>query len=508
MKTSTSRKGNSQKLGIFLLLGILTFALMSCANSPARNYWPTQSWQTASPESLGFDSERLAMAINTMRADGTAIHSLTIIRHGKILLDVYFYPYDGTTLHDVASVTKSVTTTLIGIAADQGILDLDAPMISFFPDREIANLNAWKKRITVRDLASMSSGLDCYRTADSEPTLQEMKASEDWVQFALDLEPIHEPGTVWDYCSPGMHLLSAILSQATGMSALEFAQQNLFTPLGITNVNWPADAAGINDGWGDLALFPRDMAKLGYLFLNNGKWDGQQIVSQQWAETAIKPMLTADNGDAYGYGWWINPEEIFSFRASGRGGQEIQVVPAFDVVIVKTGGGLDPANVDQLIQGSVGDVEGGGPALPENPDGLSLLQKAIGDVAAIPEARAAVVLPDIASEISGKIFIGEQNTKLEYLILNFQEPDEMRLELKIIGEAEARVDMVGLDGLYRDSVSGRIVKARGEWVDEQTFLVEYNEGPGLDLLTLKIHFQGNQVQVGFAGQVWIGVMGE
>ena len=514
MNTTDLQKGNPRirkpvfvVLAIFLL-GMATFYFRPHANTPTRDYWPTQGWQTASPESMGFDSEKLATAINTMKADGTAIHSLTIIRHGKILLDVYFYPYDGTTLHDVASVTKSVTTTLIGIAADQGLLDLDAPMVSFFTDRDIANLDDWKRAITVRDLANMSSGLDCYRTADNEPTLQEMKASEDWVQFTLDLEMIHEPGTVWDYCSPGMHLLSAILAKASGMSTLEFAQPNLFAPLGITEVNWPADAAGINDGWGDLALYPRDMAKIGYLWLNNGIWDGQQIVSRQWVENAIKPLMIADNGDAYGYGWWINPEEIFSYRAAGRSGQEIQVVPAFDVVIVKTGGGLDPALVDQFIQGSVGDVERNAPVLPENTEGFTQLQKAIASVAEAPKPETSAPLPEIANEISGKKFAGKQNTLLEYLVFTFQEPDVMQFEIKIASEAQSRVDMVGLDGLYRDSVRGRIVKARGEWVDDQTFVIEYNEGPGLDLFMLQMHFEDKGVQLEFAGQVWIGVMEE
>lgn len=505
MKTSIPLIEKIQKLGIFLLLVILTFALISCVNTPARDYWPTQNWQTASPESLGFDSEKLAAAINTMKSDGTAIHSLTIIRYGKILLDFYFYPYDGTTLHDVASVTKSVTTTLIGIAADQGLLDMDAPMVSFFPDRVIAYLNDWKKAITVRDLASMSSGLDCYRTTEVEPTLQEMKASEDWVQFALDLEAIHEPGTVWNYCSPGMHILSAILTQATGMSALEFAQQNLFTPLGINEVIWPADAAGINEGWGDLALFPRDMAKIGYLWANHGLWDGQQIVSRQWIEKAIKPQITTDNDDMYGYGFWINQGGIHSFRAAGRNGQEIQVVPDFDVVIVKTGGGFDPAYIDQLIQASVGDVEHRGPALPENPEGQVILREAIASVFQAPAPSNLSLLPEIVNQISGKKFIGEEDTPLEYLVLTFQEPDVTQLELKLTTEGEARVDLVGLDGLYRDSLSGRIVKARGDWADEQTFVIEYNEGPGLDLLTLKLHFEGNQVQLEFAGRTWIGV---
>jgi CubicO group peptidase (beta-lactamase class C family) len=160
-------------------------------------------------------------------------------------------------------VTKSVTTTLVGIAADQGKLRLDDPVLSFFPDRAVANRDARKERVTVAHLASMTSGLDCVATPD-EPTLAEMTASADWVQFTLDRPMVAEPGTTFSYCSPGMHLLSAVLTRATGMSELDFARQNLFEPLGIRDVVWPVDPQGFNHGWGDVYLYPRDAAKLGY----------------------------------------------------------------------------------------------------------------------------------------------------------------------------------------------------------------------------------------------------
>jgi CubicO group peptidase (beta-lactamase class C family) len=231
------------------------------------------------------------------------LHGFLLIRDGKIIVDASFYPYDGSTPHDLASVTKSVTTTLIGIAADQGKLRLDQPVLSFFPDRTIANRDARKERTTVADLASMSSGLDCVWQPD-EPTLQEMTASADWVQFTLALPMVAEPGTKWEYCSPGMHLLSAILIQATGQTALDFAWDTLFGPLGMREVIWPADAHGYNHGWGDLMLYPRDAAKLGQLWLNGGVWNGRQIVSKDWVETAVTAKATtSEEGLDYGYGW-------------------------------------------------------------------------------------------------------------------------------------------------------------------------------------------------------------
>jgi len=199
-----------------------------------------------------------------------------IIRNGSVILDSYFYPYDSSTYHDVASVTKSIMTTLIGIAADQGKLDLDQPILSFFPHRTIANQESMKEQMTVRHLVSNSSGFR-FNERDDEANLDAMRASDDWIQYVLDLPVVHKPGTHFAYFSPGMHLLSAILQEATGMTALEFADVYLFKPLGIKEVYWPSDPQGYTHGWGDLCLYPIDMAKIGFLFLHQGKWEANKL---------------------------------------------------------------------------------------------------------------------------------------------------------------------------------------------------------------------------------------
>jgi CubicO group peptidase (beta-lactamase class C family) len=257
---------------------------------PAPDYWPTNGWRTAAPETHGFDSAITAHGLRAIRQDGTRIHSLLVVSEGELILDAYFYPYDGSTVHDQASVTKSVMTTLIGIAADQGKLDLDAPMLSFFPERTIANREARKERVTVRHLISNTAGMECIHHPD-EPTSRAMHASPDWIQFTLDLPMVAEPGTTFAYCSPGMHLLSAILQQATGMTTLEFARANLFEPLGILDVQWPPDPQGVTNGHGELYLQPRDMAKLGLLWLHDGEWDGKQIVAREWVRAATQSQI-------------------------------------------------------------------------------------------------------------------------------------------------------------------------------------------------------------------------
>jgi len=230
---------------------------------PSPDYWPTTGWQTNTPEEQGIYSDKLADALLAMREQNVQIHSLLMIRNGYVVADATFYPYDGQTVHNVASVTKSVMTTLIGIAVDQGILNLDDKMVSFFPNRSIANPDERKDEITVRHLASMSSGLNCTAEAD-ELTLQEMESSSDYVQFVLDRKAAWAPGEHFVYCSPAIHLLSPILQQATGTTALDFARQYLFEPLGIQEAMWLRDPQGYYDGWSNLSLVPHEMAKVGF----------------------------------------------------------------------------------------------------------------------------------------------------------------------------------------------------------------------------------------------------
>jgi hypothetical protein len=232
-----------------------------------------------------------------------------------------------------------------------------------------------------------------------------MMGNDDWVQAALDLPVIFKPGTHFAYYSPGMHLLSAILQKATGMTALEFAETYLFKPLGINEVYWPSDPQGNTRGWGDLYLYPVDMAKIGFLFLHQGKWEGKQIVSSQWVNEATKKQLPTGQGRE-GYGWWISspsPDEPFPFyRAYGRNEQIIMVVPSINALLVTTGVGFDFDQIAPYIVASIGDLEG---PLPENPSAVEELNHMINGLKSLPEPLGTSPLPKMAGTISGKTFI-------------------------------------------------------------------------------------------------------
>ncbi|HET7091274.1 MAG TPA: serine hydrolase [Anaerolineae bacterium] len=493
--------GGALALAVVALLAlVLVPRLRGPEQVSTPSYWPTHGWRSSTPEEQGFDSAKLAEGLLAIRERNISIHSLMLIRNGSVFLDAYFYPYDGSTYHDLASVTKSVMTSLIGIAATQGKLNLDAPMVSFFPNRTIANRDARKERITVRHLASMSSGLDCTE-ADSERTLRQMWASRDWVQFALDRPVAWEPGTHWVYCSPGMHLLSAILQQATGMTTLEYARENLFKPLGIQDADWPADPQGYARGWGDLALHPQDAAKLGYLWLNQGNWDGQQIVSREWVtQSTIGHFSGTGRKEDYGYGWWVAPadESPNYFLAAGRGGQRIQVFAEGNLIIVTTGGGFEFDQVGPYLEAAIGDPT---KPLPTNPAGVAELNAALAAIVRGPAPQPVAPLPTSAQAISGKTFVFAPNPgQLRSLRLDLNASAEATVQLDLANEASPRLMGVGLDGVYRPSRGGRPILARGQWTDASTFVLECDEGPGLNVYTLRMRFEGNRVSLEIPGQ--------
>ena len=380
---------------------------------------PSSELPRSTPEQQGFDSAKTAEGLEAIRLAGIPIHSLLVVRHGSVILDAYFYPYDGAIYHDMASVTKSVMTTLIGIAADQGKIDLERTVLSYFPDRTIANMDTRKEAITVRDLLSMRSGFDCG--GSNEEMTAQMRATPDWAQFSLDRPMAAKPGTRFSYCDVSLHLLSPILREATGMTTLDFGQQYLFGPLSIENLYWPADPQGNQDGWGDLSLRPADMAKIGLLFLHNGAWNGKQIVSASWVKEATSKKTSTGgwSGQDYGYGWWVSPKgaDVAYFNAEGRMGQRISVVPSMDMVFVTTGAGFDQDQIDPYLIGAIADLE---KPLPANPEGVAKLEAALAHRESAQECELLIYPMIDNSKALRKLFsIPEENEVAGSMILGF-----------------------------------------------------------------------------------------
>lgn len=342
-------------------------------------HFPTRGWRTATPESQGMDSERLADMFQQIRDQRPAIDSVTIIRNGYLVADTHIHPFQPGERHIIHSCTKSIVSILIGIAIEQGYIDrVDQPVLEILPARSITNADTWKESMTLEHLLTMTSGLECrdsylYRWRG----MRQMRASADWVQFMLDLPMAEAPGTRFEYCNGASFLLSAILQETTGASALEFAQENLFGPLGISDVEWPANPQGINIGWGEMHMRPHDMAKIGYLNLNEGVWDGRQIIPAAWVEASTRKHISATLQDGYGYQWWITDEG--TYMALGYAGQFIFVVPEKDLVVVFTSRleEQDFYTPQRLLEGYVIPGVQSSTPLPDNPNGTTRLKAQI-----------------------------------------------------------------------------------------------------------------------------------
>lgn len=480
-------------MGAFLLSPLLSRPEPPQSPS-APDYWPTESWRTGTPESQGFDSAALARELRQLQEGGVRLDSLLLIRNGYVILDAYFAPYDGSFAHDMASVTKSITTTLIGIAAGQGKLDPDAPMLSYFPERRVANLDARKQAVTVRHLAGMVNGFKSGCLRGDEPTLDEMRAAPDWIQQSLDRKMVRAPGKVFCYDSPGMHLLSGILQQTTGLTEMEFARTQLFEPLGIHEFMWESDPQGYTDGWGDIHLFPRDAAKLGFLFLNGGEWDGRQIVPEDWVRQAVTARVHANGDDDYGLGWWVSDD---SYWALGRGGQHVKVYPALNAIVVVTAAEFDFDQLEPLLRASFQDAE---QALPANPDGVAALDSTLAELVQPKQSFPQAWLPATALAVSGRTYDfgpdAAEALDLTALTLEFKDATEATMIVK--GRYDLNTWPVGLDGTYRQTLDGRAM--RGYWSDDRTFVIEMFD---IGQLTYFARFEADRLALtsdNFAGQ--------
>jgi CubicO group peptidase (beta-lactamase class C family) len=266
-------------------------------------------------------------------AQAINLHSILVIRHGVIVAERYYGAFNEASRSEIYSCTKSFTSTLIGIALDKGLLSsIDQPVLGFFPDRSFENVDERKQAMTIKNLLTMTPGLTWD---ESDATYMQMYSSSDWPKYILDRPMEFQPGSQFEYSSGASHVLSAIVQKSTGMNTVDFARANLFEPLGITGFQWSADSAGLSiGGWG-LQLTPREMAKLGYLFLHRGQWDGRRIVSSDWVNAATKTQVWADNTLGYGYQWWVSADGS-AYMALGRFGQAIYVQPDLDLVVVMT----------------------------------------------------------------------------------------------------------------------------------------------------------------------------
>lgn len=436
------------------------------------DYWPTSGWRSSTPEAQGMDSEILAGMLEDVSDHATRLHSVLVIRNGYVVTEAYFHPYTSDVKIHVQSVTKSVISMLVGKAIDDGyIKNTREKLLEFYPDQALQNESDEKSSIQLRHLLSMSSALDCQNFPWVAPIMEQ---SQDWVQFMLDLPVVREPGTAFGYCNGNAHLLSAILEQRTGMHTREYANRELFEPLGIapvTEAEWWNDPQQITNGGYGLHLQPVDMAKLGLLYLQHGKWDGQQILPAKWVDESTTQYVVKEDGDGYSYLWTVYPEGGH-YAALGLGGQQIHVYPAQNLIVVVTASLNERAGtpeIDHLLDTYILPSIESDQAVAENPQGIERLAAGI-ETAANP-VKPVPALPDAALENSNQPYsFGENAFGWQSLEFTF-EP----------GASTATITLneiplsVGLDNIFRSTrlPDGNEILLRGHWADEETFIIDY-----------------------------------
>lgn len=371
----------------FLFLVLLSCFIPGCiqiaspvsAEAKSRDIWPTHGWAKDTPASVGLDEKALA-AFDADLGSGKyfLVDSFDVFRCGKQVYGKkyshdysriygkeaatrgplnahltgpynYFDPawhpyYHGTDLHSMQSVSKTVSSVIMGIAITRGDFKagLDTPLLQYFDGSRVKNVDDRKRRITLRHVLTMTTGLDwneevAYDDPKNDSSL--MEAADDWVQYVIDRPMAQEPGKVFNYSSGVSELLAYIFQKETGQDIEKYGERYLFTPLGIDHY-WKRTPMGVVDTEGGLFLRGSDLAKIGYLYLHDGMWEGKQIVSRDWVKQSLTPFIDAEDGFKYGYKWWLLPRTDgpgYVWMARGFGEQLLMVFPEKDLIVVFTG---------------------------------------------------------------------------------------------------------------------------------------------------------------------------
>lgn len=361
-----------------VLAGVLLAAWPIAGSQADPQRWPTAGWAISTPGAERLDPEPFAALDRRVRAGEFGnVDRVLVVRHGRVVVDEryardyreisrgrvgpigcgegcadpaaihefnYFHPdfhpyYQGRDVHSLQSVTKSVTSALVGIAIGRGeIAGTTAPLLSFFGDYDLSRVDARLRAATLDDLLTMRTGIEWHegdRPLDDTNTTIQLERSDDWIRFTLDQPMDAAPGEKWVYNSGGSHLMSGVIRAATGRHVDVFAREHLFGPLGIDDFHWKKTPRGYPDTEGGLYLEAADLAKIGYLYLRDGLWEGRRILPDGWvaASTTRHVESTGSGPWGYGYQWWLTDRAgVAVWAARGFGGQFLVVVPEHDVI--------------------------------------------------------------------------------------------------------------------------------------------------------------------------------
>jgi CubicO group peptidase (beta-lactamase class C family) len=480
---------------------------MPCSAADA----PAVTLPRSSPEAQGVPSEAILSFLEA--APNPGMHGFVLVRHGHVVAEGWWAPYDAKTRHELYSLSKSFTSTAIGLAIADGKLSIDDPVMKFFPDDLPAEPSSNLKNMRVRDILCMSTG------HQTEPPRS--PTDQNWVKTFLAHPVPFKPGTHFLYNTSATYMQSAIVQKVTGKTTLDYLRPRLFEPLGIEDPTWGTSPQGITLGGYGLSVRTEDIAKFGQLYLQKGKWGEKQLVPAAWIEAATSRQTSngsnpaSDWDQGYGYQFWRCRHN--AYRGDGAFGQYCVVLPEQDAVIAITSGVKDMQAVMNLIWDKL--LPGMKPeALPANADvekklRMRLAGLSIPTVVASPMAR----IPEV---LSGKTFTFEGNPqKLDTIAIVLGKPTEpTTLVVRFNGGAEQRI-VCGLREWKKGKAAfgdrpEQMIAACGAWTANDTFTVQicFPETPFISTMTLS--FVKNQVvydevwNVGFGGSKKTQLVGE
>ena len=389
-----------KKINSVLLLILL---IMSTACNPSVEE-SAEGTLYSTPEAQGISSRAILDFVEAIERDQPdGVHSFILRRHGKIIAQGWWEPFNPDSPHTLYSLSKSFTSTAIGLTQDEGLLDILDPVISFFPG-EIPEDTSWQlKEMRVRDLLRMNTGHE-------RNTMGRIQGGDSWAKEFLALEVEHKPGTHFLYNTGASYMLSAIITKVTGKPMLEYLETKLFEPLGIETPTWDSDPQGINLGGFGLSVKTEDISKLGQLYLQKGMWKGEQLLSEAWVEEATSFQTSngsnpdSDWDQGYGYQFWMCRHNCY--RGDGLMGQFCIVMPEQDAVIAITSGTSDMGGImNQVWDHLLAAMQYN--ALPPDEEGVKLLEEKLKELK-ISSVKGEKSSP-LASALWGKTYIMEPN---------------------------------------------------------------------------------------------------
>jgi len=383
----------------------------------------------STPEEQGISSSAILAfveAADRQAATTNAIHSFMLVRHGHVVAEGWWSPYGPDIPHKLFSLSKSFTSTAVGLAIADGKLSLDDSVLSFFPEEAPTNSSTWLKAMRVRDLLIMSSGQNSNTVARLGDELRHSAQSGEKMTRAFLAAPVEcKPGTLFVYSTPGSYMLSAIVQKVTGETVFDYLRPRLFEPLGIENPTWDASPQGITLGGVGLSIRTEDIARFGLLYLQKGKWNGKQLVPAAWVATATARQTsngsdpTSDWDQGYGYQFWRCRHGFY--RGDGAFGQFCIVMPEQDAVVAITSGTRDMQTIMNLIWDNLLPAMQPTP-LAADPDSDQKLRSTLAGLT-LHQPWGAITSA-IAPQVSGRTYLFPTNAQnIDAVTVDFKGPD-------------------------------------------------------------------------------------